>query len=301
MEAERLVHSRGLSYRELADDVLAEEIVVTEIVRIEASDGVEPLIATLERDGVCVVSGALTPEQLSGLNADLDSVIASNSPESRNPNHPTMEVFYGAKTIRFDGVPDKSATFVEFLNECQALDVCEYFLRPSCPDYLLNTAQLIQIGPGESAQRLHRDENAWPKLYSESPHVSVMAILALTEFTSENGATQAVPGSHLWDRDRVPEPSEITCAEMNPGDSVLWLGGTIHGGGANTTEDQSRRGLSYGFVVGWMRTAENLFLTVPIEKVREMPTRVQELLGYKSLFGLGVVNVGSPMALLENR
>jgi len=48
-----------------------------------------------------------------------------------------------------------------------------------------------------------------------------------------------------------------------------------------------------------MRTAENLFLTVPIEKVREMPARVQELLGYKPLFGLGVVNVGSPMALLK--
>ncbi len=248
---------------------------MSDIVRVAASEGVGPL------------------------NADLDAVIASNSPESRNPNHSTMEVFYGSKTIRFDGIPDKSATFVEFLSECPALDVCEYFLKPNCPDYLLNTSQLIQIGPGEAAQRLHRDENAWPKLHSDSPHVSMMIMLALTEFTMENGATQVVPGSHLWDRDRVPEPGEITCAEMNAGDSLFWLGGTLHGGGANKTKNQSRRGLGYGFVVGWMRTAENLFLTVPIEKVRKMPTRVQELLGYKPLFGLGVVNVGSPMALLE--
>ena len=119
---------------------------MTEIARVAASDGVESLIAALERDGACVVGGALTAEQLSGLNADLDGVIASGSPESRNPNHPTMDVFYGSKTIRLDGVPDKSATFVEFLSETPALDVCEHFLKPNCPDYLLNTSQLIQIG-----------------------------------------------------------------------------------------------------------------------------------------------------------
>ena len=288
-----------MPYRESPDKAPAEEFAVTEIARVAASDGVEPLIAALERDGACVVGGALTVEQLSGLNADLDGVIASRSPESRNPNHPTMDVFYGSKTIRLDGVPDKSATFVEFLNETPALDVCEHFLKPNCPDYLLNTSQLIQIWPGEAAQRLHRDENAWPKLEGDSPHVSVMVMLALTEFKMANGATQVVVGSHLWDRDRVPEASEISYAEMDAGDSLYWLGGTLHGGGANTTQSESRRGLGYGFVIGWLRTAENLFLTVPIEKVREMPTRVQELLGYKSLFGLGVVNVGSPMALLE--
>jgi hypothetical protein len=52
-----------------------------------------------------------------------------------------------------------------------------------------------------------------------------------------------------------------------------------------------------GYVVGWLRTAENMFLTVPIDEVRHMPTRVQELLGYKSLNG--VVDVGSPMGLLK--
>ena len=55
----------------------------------------------------------------------------------------------------------------------------------------------------------------------------------------------------------------------------------------------------FGFVVGWLRTEENLFLTVPFEKVRDMPTRVQELLGYKAHHGIGVVDVGSPMALLQ--
>jgi hypothetical protein len=54
-----------------------------------------------------------------------------------------------------------------------------------------------------------------------------------------------------------------------------------------------------GYVVAWLRTEENMFLTVPIEKVRAMPTRIQELLGYKALGAIGVVDVGSPMVLLD--
>ncbi|MFT7647859.1 MAG: hypothetical protein ACI8Y4_002609 [Candidatus Poriferisodalaceae bacterium] len=55
----------------------------------------------------------------------------------------------------------------------------------------------------------------------------------------------------------------------------------------------------YGYVVGWLRTGENMFPTVPIDKVRNMPVRVQELLGYKAIGGLGVVDIGSPMTMLS--
>lgn len=54
-----------------------------------------------------------------------------------------------------------------------------------------------------------------------------------------------------------------------------------------------------GYVVGWLRTEENMFLTVPLDSVKAMPVRVQELLGYKAHSGIGVVDVGSPMALLQ--
>ena len=42
-----------------------------------------------------------------------------------------------------------------------------------------------------------------------------------------------------------------------------------------------------------------MFLTVPIEKVKTMPVRIQELLGYKAHRSIGVVDVGSPMVMLE--
>jgi len=86
---------------------------------------------------------------------------------------------------------------------------------------------------------------------------------------------------------------------MKAGSALFYLGTTIHGGGANTTENEWRRGMFFGFVVGWLRTEENMFLTVPIEEVRKMPRRVQELLGYKAHMAIGVVDVGSPMELLK--
>jgi len=82
------------------------------------------------------------------------------------------------------------------------------------------------------------------------------------------------------------------------GSALFYLGTTLHGGGANITKDVRRRGMFLGYVVGWLRTEENTFLTVPMEVAKAMPVRVQELLGYKAHFGVGVVEVGSPMALL---
>ena len=131
------------------------------------------------------------------------------------------------------------------------------------------------------------------------PLVQVEAMFALTDFTIANGATQVVPGSHHWPLEREAEPDEVIQAEMKAGSALFYLGSTIHGGGANTTTDEYRRGMFLGFVVGWLRTEENMFLTVPIEKARTMPLRAQELLGYKAHMGIGVVDVGSPMVLLN--
>ena len=39
---------------------------------------------------------------------------------------------------------------------------------------------------------------------------------------------------------------------------------------------------------------------MPIEAARTMPVRVQELLGYKPHGPIGVVDVGSPMALFSS-
>lgn len=272
-----------------------------ELRRIRATDGPDAICEALDIDGACIVDDAVSADHLAGLNADLDSLVEATEAGTTNPVHEEMIAFYGTKTIRLDGVPGKSSTFVDFMLDPLMHGVCRRVLRPNCADYLLNVAQLIQIGPGEDAQRLHRDEEAWSYMHPGSPDLEVEALIALSDFTSDNGATRVVPGSHRWESGRRPQPDEVAVAVMPAGSAVYYLGKTIHGGGANTTTDDSRRGLFYGYVVGWLRTGENMFLTVPIDKVRDMPTRVQELLGYKALGGLGVVDVGSPMVRLQSQ
>ena len=267
--------------------------------RIKHSASCTQICDILERDGAVIIEDILDSELLTRLNADLDRHIAQVAPGLRNPTMQEMIEFYGESTIRIDGLPAKSDSFCDIMLLPQLCATADHFLLPNCKDYLFNTGQLIQIGPGESAQELHTDESAWEEMPTPKPTLQVEAMFALSDFTAANGATRVVPGSHRWKAERKARPGEVTQAEMKAGSALFYLGSAIHGGGANTSNDQSRRGMFLGYVVGWLRTEENSFLTVPLEKVRDMPVRVQELLGYKAHGAIGVVDVGSPMALLK--
>jgi len=180
-----------------------------------------------------------------------------------------MIEFYGQSTVRLDGLPGRSVTFQEIMQSRLICGVADKLLLPNCDDYLLNTGQLIQIGPGETAQSIHRDEDAWAFFKPPKPLLEVEAMFALTDFTLHNGATQVVAGSHLWPIDREPQAREILQAEMKAGSALFYLGTTLHGGGANKT-------------VGEWRPC----------------TRATGLQG--TCRHWGVVDVGSPMSMLTN-
>jgi len=270
-----------------------------ELQKVSRKIDAKALADILRRDGAAIVENALDEDLLSALNAEFDEVIAATDPGLRNPTGDFAVEFYGKKTIRFDGLPSKSKAFLNVMQLPLLTGVADELLLPNCEDYLLNTAQLIEIGPHESDQRLHRDEEAWSFFKNPKPQLEVEMMFALSDFTTANGATRVVPGSHLWPASREAQPEEIICADMPAGAALVYLGSTLHGGGANVTDKEWRRGMFFGFVIGWLRTEENTFLTVPIEEVRKMPVRVQELLGYKAHRSIGVVDVGTPMVLLD--
>ena len=264
----------------------------------------EALIAAVDRDGCAIVQGAVAPAPLSRLNAELDPWIEVTPPGT--PNHiPMLIDFMGAKTIRIDGLPGKSEAFVELLQDPRMLEFADHYLLPSCIHYLLSTAQLIEILPGETVQSLHRDDPAWmhPPMKTapgaDTTQLEVIVLYALSDFTADNGGTRVVPGSHRWPIERKPEEREIVAAEMPAGSALFYLGKTLHGGGPNSTRDVRRRGIFLGFSLGWLRTKENFFLSTPIEAVRGMPKPVQRLLGYETHGGIGVVDVGCPSVKLQ--
>lgn len=265
------------------------------------------LVEAIDRDGVAMVTDAIDPGLLAALNGEFDVLIDGARPGT--PNHIEMLIdFMGHKTVRIDGLPGKSKAFVDLLQHPLALDMADHYLLPHCLHYLLSTAQLIEIQTDETVQHLHRDDTAWiyPPMPTDRdaaptvdvPQLEVIVLYALSDFTAENGATRVVPGSHLWPARRKPQEHEVVAAEMPAGSAIYYVGKTLHGGGPNST-DQMRRALFLGFSLGWLRTKENFFISTPIDKVREMPKRVQQLLGYETHGGIGVVDVGCPSALLR--
>jgi ectoine hydroxylase-related dioxygenase (phytanoyl-CoA dioxygenase family) len=66
---------------------------------------------------------------------------------------------------------------------------------------------------------------------------------------------------------------------MPAGSLMFFRGSVYHGGGANTT-DRPRLGVIIEYAATWVRPQENHLLAVPRELVRDLPERMQELLGY---------------------
>ena len=73
----------------------------------------------------------------------------------------------------------------------------------------LHLTQIISVEPGESAQKLHRDQMAFDFFpFPADYHAQCNTMWALTDFTIDNGATRILPGTSTMDDDaglRVPE------------------------------------------------------------------------------------------------
>jgi ectoine hydroxylase-related dioxygenase (phytanoyl-CoA dioxygenase family) len=186
--------------------------------------------------------------------------------------------------------------------------VCDRFLLENSASYQLNLGHLIVRGPGSKAQVMHRDEGNWTThMPKPAPEMQISTMTALVDFTKDNGATKVVPGSHRWPAVRRPDPSEVACAEMSAGSTVIYFGSTVHAAGDNVTEERWRLGLHMSYVLGWLRTEENNYLACPPSLARTLPPRSQELLGY-SIHNtldagggyLGMLELQNPMALLAS-
>ena len=150
------------------------------------------------------------------------------------------------------------------------------------PELRIGAAQAIQIWPGETAQPLHRDDGAFlwrHPTYGREARLQIM--VAVSDFTADNGGTMVIPKSNHWDDERGPTVTEAKPTEMKAGSAMLFLGSTYHGGGANVSSNP-RTGISISLDCSTLRQEENVYLSMTPEEVAAYPEGVQRLLGWSA-------------------
>jgi ectoine hydroxylase-related dioxygenase (phytanoyl-CoA dioxygenase family) len=284
--------------------------------RFDASSDPDAIHAAIERDGAAIIEHLLTADVVDRVNDEVGAALDRADPNSAMFN-PVMQAFHGPCTRQVSGVPGLSPTFaVDVMCHPLLLALADRVLLPSCARYQLNLGHLLQRGPGAEEQWLHRDEAVWSDVPRPGPELQLATVIAFVDFTRENGATRVVPGSHRWpDRaltpaeqvmSAAPQPEQIAYAEMPAGSAVVYLGGTIHAGGSNTT-DVPRRGAHLSYCLGWLRTEENNYLSIPPALAAKLPRQAQELIGYavhdsipRGGGYLGMVRMQDPVDLLAS-
>ena len=243
---------------------------MTPLQHLPADAESSAIVAAVQQDGAVILDDVLSEGFIAALREETDPYMDHTS---NGEDH-----FAGHHTTRTGGLLVRSEKCRELIEHESILAPCNEFLAPYCERVQLHLTQIIRIRPGETAQTIHRDRWAWGKHLSHlEPQFNT--IWAITDFTSENGATQVVPGSTQWPDDQEIQPEQITQAEMKAGSVLVYSGSVFHGGGANTS-DQDRIGINITYALGWLRQEENQYLSCPPELAKDLSPTLQGLAGY---------------------
>lgn len=264
---------------------------MTAVVSVAKNEDIKTINEILDRDGCIVIENVISP-------ADIQKIKLELMPHFEKTQTCHGD-FFGYQTKRLSGLITKSKVCQDISIHPTILAVMDEFLLKGCREYQLNLTQAISIGPGEPEQIIHPDDPMFPFVHPGT-EAMINCMWAIDDFKIENGATQVIPGSHKWPKDRMPSPDEITQGVMAAGSVLIYFGSLLHGGGANRSSNP-RLGIVLSYNLGWLKQAENSFLAVPREYAAKLPVRLQKLLGYfVHMPNLGCVEGQDPIRILKN-
>ncbi|MEM7221278.1 MAG: phytanoyl-CoA dioxygenase family protein [Pseudomonadota bacterium] len=223
----------------------------------------------IERDGYCVIEGALTSAQCARVKAELAPYLQREK-MGRND-------FEGEHSERVYALLAKAPVIAELIEHVAILPLLDALLAPN---YLLSAALAINVHPGETPQPFHIDDGAGSRMLPKPrPAYGVSTIWAIDDFTADNGATEVAPGSHRWAEGREPRADEVVPVIMPAGSVLVFAGSLVHRGGANRSNG-SRLAITPQYCMPWLRQIENMVLAVPPELAARYSATIQGMLGY---------------------
>ncbi|MDH3706116.1 MAG: phytanoyl-CoA dioxygenase family protein [Acidimicrobiia bacterium] len=232
----------------------------------------------LEEHGYTVLSDVIDERLLDELARDLSRL------ELELDATPAANSFEGTSTTRIYNLLAHGHPWTQVPTHPAVLPIVQAVLDDGC---LVSSLSSIAIGPGETAQPIHADDQVMP---IPKPHPAAVcnSMWALTDFTDANGATRIVPGSHRLDHDPTyGQTYDTEPVEMARGSVLVWVGSLWHGGGANTT-DGTRLGIAMNYCAGYIRPQENQQLGIPAEVMATFTPQLRDLCGlgvYRGLIG----------------
>jgi len=249
------------------------------------------VVAHLRRWGYAIVEDAASADVLDRLAAEAEPWV-----EASDRGRDTYD---GRHTRRTGALVARCPAARELVMHPLAVAVANGLLAQASTTQL-HLTQIITIEPGESDQKLHRDQMAFDFFpFPPDYHVQCNTMWALTDFTAENGATRIQPGTSGLD-DTEAETIETIQAEMPRGSVLFYDGKVLHAGGANRS-GLARQGVNITYAVGWVRQEENQFLACPPSVARQLDDDLLRMMGYQQgAFALGYVgDQQDPLAALR--
>ncbi|KAH8591270.1 phytanoyl-CoA-dioxygenase-like protein [Bisporella sp. PMI_857] len=256
---------------------------------------IQPLIDHVLEHGYVILPNIYTREQVDMANAELARLetLQSAGPAAQGGRNS----FEGLNTKRIYALVDKSTAFYDFPIHDTVWKLNEYFLQPH---FLMTSYHSVVIEPGEKEQLIHTDDGLIP-LPRPRPLMGIGTMVALDDFTAENGATTLIPGSHLWDDERKPTREEMVKAIMPAGSMVYFLNTVWHSGGANI-QNTRRRSLTVQYCQPWIRATENMTISMGWDNdLDQVPKRLLSLMGFSTHEFMGHIDGRAPRTGVEMR
>jgi ectoine hydroxylase-related dioxygenase (phytanoyl-CoA dioxygenase family) len=245
---------------------------------------VDARVQQLDEDGYVVLERRMETAQLGRARKEIRQLLSTTDWGSG---------FDGSHTRRVWALVARSRCMDDAALDRVVLDIVDRLIGPRAQ---FSLTQATEIHPGQLQQVLHYEQGIYP--LSRDRDVMLTTIWAIDDFTATNGGTLVVPGSHL--SDCKPKQSETISIEMPAGSVLIMRGRLWHAGGSNTSV-ASRLGVIIDYVQPWLRPCEAHTLSSNLDEVRDLPERLQGLLGFNQPTPyLGFVNGEHPMAWLAH-